>query len=66
MIINISPKVLIYAATSLAVPPARVFGVATFYAHFALEPLRNERQPELTRRPGVPMFQSDSSFAPIW
>jgi len=25
-------------ATSLDVPPARVFGVATFYAHFALEP----------------------------
>ena len=27
-----------YVATSLDVPPARVFGVATFYAHFALEP----------------------------
>jgi NADH-quinone oxidoreductase subunit E len=25
-------------ATSLDLPPARVFGVATFYAHFALEP----------------------------
>lgn len=31
-------EVLTYVATSLAVPPARVFGVATFYAHFALEP----------------------------
>lgn len=29
--------VLTYVATSLGVPPARVFGVATFYAHFALE-----------------------------
>ncbi|MFZ1083380.1 MAG: NAD(P)H-dependent oxidoreductase subunit E [Terracidiphilus sp.] len=31
-------EVLTYVATSLNVPPARVFGVATFYAHFALEP----------------------------
>jgi NADH-quinone oxidoreductase subunit E len=31
-------EVLTYVATSLEVPPARVFGVATFYAHFALEP----------------------------
>lgn len=31
-------EVLIYVATSLDIPPARVFGVATFYAHFALEP----------------------------
>jgi NADH-quinone oxidoreductase subunit E len=30
--------VLTYVATSLDVPPARVFGVATFYAHFALAP----------------------------
>jgi len=29
--------VLNYVATALGVPPARVFGVATFYAHFALE-----------------------------
>jgi NADH-quinone oxidoreductase subunit E len=29
--------VLTYVATSLGVSPARVFGVATFYAHFALE-----------------------------
>jgi NADH-quinone oxidoreductase subunit E len=29
--------VLTYVATSLGVPPARVFGVATFYSHFALE-----------------------------
>lgn len=30
--------VLSYVATALEVPPARVFGVATFYAHFALRP----------------------------
>lgn len=32
------PEVLTYVATALDVPPARVFGVATFYAHFALQP----------------------------
>jgi NADH-quinone oxidoreductase subunit E len=31
-------EILTYVATSLNVPPARVYGVATFYAHFALEP----------------------------
>jgi len=31
-------EVLTFVATSLGVPAARVFGVATFYAHFALEP----------------------------
>jgi NADH-quinone oxidoreductase subunit E len=31
-------EVLTYVATCLALPPAKVFGVATFYAHFALEP----------------------------
>lgn len=31
-------EVLTYVATALDVPPAKVFGVATFYAHFALEP----------------------------
>ena len=31
-------EILTYVATALRVPPARVFGVATFYAHFALEP----------------------------
>jgi NADH-quinone oxidoreductase subunit E len=31
-------EVLTYVATSLGLPPARVFGVATFYAHFSLEP----------------------------
>lgn len=31
-------EVLMYVATALDIPPARVFGVATFYAHFALEP----------------------------
>ena len=33
------PKdVLTFVATGLDIPPARVFGVATFYSHFALEP----------------------------
>ncbi|NLX13888.1 MAG: NAD(P)H-dependent oxidoreductase subunit E [Phycisphaerales bacterium] len=31
-------EVLTYVATSLGLPPAQVFGVASFYAHFALEP----------------------------
>lgn len=31
-------EVLTYVATSLGLPPANVYGVATFYAHFALEP----------------------------
>lgn len=31
-------EVLSYVATALGLPPARVFGVATFYAHFALKP----------------------------
>lgn len=31
-------EVLTFVATSLGIPPARVFGVATFYAHFTLEP----------------------------
>ena len=31
-------EVLAYIATSLRIPTARVFGVATFYAHFLLEP----------------------------
>lgn len=31
-------EVLTYVATSLSIPPARVYGVATFYSHFALEP----------------------------
>lgn len=31
-------EVLTFIATALDVPPARVFGVATFFAHFALEP----------------------------
>jgi NADH-quinone oxidoreductase subunit E len=30
--------VLSYVATALGLPRARVFGVATFYAHFSLEP----------------------------
>ena len=31
-------EVLTYVATSLSIPAARVYGVATFYAHFALKP----------------------------
>ncbi|HQK92737.1 MAG TPA: NAD(P)H-dependent oxidoreductase subunit E [Armatimonadota bacterium] len=31
-------QVLTFVATSLGLPPARVYGVATFYAHFALKP----------------------------
>lgn len=31
-------EVLTYVATALGLPPARVYGVATFYAHFTLEP----------------------------
>ena len=31
-------EVLAYVATSLDIPPARVYGVASFYGHFALEP----------------------------
>jgi NADH-quinone oxidoreductase subunit E len=31
-------EVLTYVATALDVSPAKVFGVATFYAHFAIEP----------------------------
>jgi len=31
-------EVMTFVATSLDIPPARVFGVATFYSHFALEP----------------------------
>lgn len=31
-------KVLTFVATSLGLPPARVFGVATFYGHFTMKP----------------------------
>ena len=31
-------EILTFVATALGVPPAKVFGVATFFAHFALEP----------------------------
>ncbi|MCX7983839.1 MAG: NAD(P)H-dependent oxidoreductase subunit E [Bacteroidetes bacterium] len=31
-------EVLEFIAASLRIPPARVYGVATFYAHFALKP----------------------------
>ena len=31
-------EVLAYVATSLDLPPAKVYGVASFYGHFALEP----------------------------
>ncbi len=31
-------EVLTFVATSLDLPPAKVYGVATFYSHFTLEP----------------------------
>lgn len=31
-------EVMTFVATSLGLPPARVYGVATFYAHFTLKP----------------------------
>jgi NADH-quinone oxidoreductase subunit E len=31
-------KILMFIAISLKVPPAKVYGVATFYSHFALKP----------------------------
>ena len=31
-------EVMTFVATSLGISPARVFGVASFYAHFALQP----------------------------
>ena len=31
-------EVLVFVATSVGLPPARVFGVATFYSHFTLKP----------------------------
>jgi NADH-quinone oxidoreductase subunit E len=30
-------KILTFVATSLDIPPAKIFGVATFYSHFALK-----------------------------
>lgn len=34
----LSKDIISYVATSIGVPPAKVYGVATFYAHFSLEP----------------------------
>lgn len=34
----LSKEVIKYIASALELPPAKVFGVATFYAHFSLEP----------------------------
>ncbi len=31
-------EIMTFVATSLGIPPARVFGVATFFSHFALKP----------------------------
>ena len=31
-------EVMTFVATNLGIPPARVYGVATFYSHFALSP----------------------------
>jgi NADH-quinone oxidoreductase subunit F len=43
----ISPGALNYLALRLSVPPAEVFGVATFYAMFSVE----RRAPRVDRRP---------------
>ena len=34
----LSKEIISYVATARGVPPSRVYGVATFYAHFALTP----------------------------
>lgn len=34
---HLPEEVMAFVATALDLPPAKVFGVATFYAHFALE-----------------------------
>ena len=34
----LSKDMISYVANSLGVPPSRVYGVATFYAHFSLQP----------------------------
>ncbi len=34
----LSKDMISYVATSIGVPPSRVYGVATFFAHFSLEP----------------------------
>ncbi|MDD3118608.1 MAG: NAD(P)H-dependent oxidoreductase subunit E [Victivallales bacterium] len=34
----LSKDIISYVATSIGVPPSQVYGVATFYAHFSLEP----------------------------
>ena len=34
----LSKELLSYIACALGLPPARVYGVATFYAHFSLKP----------------------------
>ncbi len=34
----LSQDMISYVATSIGVPPSRVYGVATFYAHFSLSP----------------------------
>ena len=31
-------EIMVFVATSLGISPAKVFGVATFYSHFTLEP----------------------------
>ncbi len=34
----LSKEMISYVATSIGVPPSRVYGVATFYAHFSMQP----------------------------
>ena len=31
-------EIIVFIATSLSIPPAKVYGVATFYSHFTLKP----------------------------
>ena len=46
-------EVLTYVATALGVSPARVYGVATFYAHFAIKP-KGQAPDSAVRRHGLP------------
>ncbi len=34
----LSKEMISYVASSIGVPPSRVYGVATFYAHFSMQP----------------------------
>ena len=53
----LSKDMISYVATSIGVPPSRVYGVATFYAHFSMQihhqTVRRHRVPceEIPRHP---------------